>query len=239
MLDMQKYAHEKDAAAPAVASSRRRCLHLMSALGMAALAPPLAFAGAYEDFFRAVKMDDAATVKSLLARGLDPNIVEPERTDTGLILALREGAMKVFKVLIDAPDVNLEAKSSNGDNALMIAAYKGNIPAVEALLAKGVEVNRPGWSALHYAAASGNDAIVRILLDRSAVLDALSPNRTTPVMMAAREGRGMTVNLLMDAGADASLKNENGLNAIDFANRHNHKDIADGLTDRLKKAGKL
>jgi ankyrin repeat protein len=219
--------------------SRRRSLQRISALALAVVASPLSYAGAYDDFFHAVKIDDVAEVRSLLARGLDPNIVEPERGDNGLILALREGSSKVFETLLAARGIDVNLKSRNGDDALMIAAYKGNKPAVEALLRKGAEVNRPGWTPLHYAAAIGNEDIVRILIGKSAFLDARSPNNTTPLMMAARSGHIMTVKLLFDAGADATLKNEHGMNAIDFANKNNHKDIAEGLTYRLKKAGKL
>jgi ankyrin repeat protein len=58
-------------------------------------------------------------------------------------------------------------------------------------------------------------------------------------MMAARGGHILTVKLLLDEGADATLKNEVGMTAIDFAKKHEHHDIAEGLTYRLKKAGKL
>lgn len=221
-------------------SNQRRQSIATSVVVMAALClPNFALGGAYDDFFRAVKIDDSATVKSLLLRGLDPNIIEPERGDSGLILALRENAMNVFAILLNATNVDLELKAYNGDNALMMACYKGNKPAVVALLAKGAEVNRPGWTPLHYAAASGNNEIVQMLLDRSAYIDAESPNKTTPIMMAARGGHIMTVKLLLDEGADATLKNELGMTAIDFAEKNNHKDIAEGLTYRLKKAGKL
>ncbi len=217
-------------------SGRRRAL--LGAIAGCAWLPSLAWAGAYEDFFIAVKADDEATVKSLLARGLDPNIVEPERNDTGLILALREGSMKVFRLLLSADGVDIEAKARNGDNALMIASYKSNKPAVEALLEKGAEVNRPGWTALHYAAAAGSNEIVQLLLDKSAYIDAESPNKTTPIMMAARGGHIYTVKLLLDEGADATLKNALGMTAIDFARNHGYQDIVEGLTYRLKKAGK-
>jgi uncharacterized protein len=218
---------------------RRQCLAMLSAGAIVAILPLSAHAGAYDDFIRAVKVDDAAEVKSLLQRGLDPNLIEPERGDSGLILALRNNSMKVFTLLLNAHDVNLEAKSRNGDTALMVACYTGNKPAVDALLAKGAEVNKPGWTALHYAAAIGNNDIVQILLDKSAYIDAESPNKTTPIMMAARGGHIMTVKLLLDSGADATLKNDAGMTAIDFARAHNQKDIAEGLTYRLKKAGKL
>lgn len=197
-----------------------------------------ALAGAYDDFFRAVKVDNAGAIRTLLQRGLDPNLIEAGRGDTGLILALREDSMKVFNVLLNARDIDLEAKSRNGDTALMLAAYKKNQPAVEALLAKGAEVNRPGWTALHYAAAIGSNEIVQILLDNYAYIDAESPNKTTPIMMAARGGHIMTVKLLLDQGADATLKNELGMTAIDFAVQFGYQDIAEGLAWRLSRAGK-
>ncbi len=217
---------------------RRKMLGLLAAIPLAAAIPGIAIAGAYDDFFRAVKIDNAPVIKSLLARGLDPNLIEAERGDTGLILALRENSMKVFELLLNASGIDIEAKATNGDTALMIASYKGNKHAVQALIAKGAEVNRPGWTPLHYAAAIGNNEIVQILLDRSAYIDAESPNKTTPIMMAARGGHIYTVKLLLDEGADATLKNELGMTAIDFAEKHEFKDIAEGLTHRLKKAGK-
>jgi ankyrin repeat protein len=201
--------------------------------------PGIAWAGAYEDYFKAVKLDNANKVRSLLEQGFDPNTIEAERGDTGLLLALREDAMRVFNVLVDAPGIDLEAKARNGDNAMMIAAYKGNEAAVDALIARNAEVNRPGWTALHYAAAIGNNNIIKRLLEHSAYIDAESPNKTTPIMMASRAGHIYTVKLLLDEGADASLRNTLGMTAIDFAKKNNHSDIAEGLTHRLKKAGKL
>lgn len=218
---------------------RRQCVGTLAVAAVSSWMPSWSFAGAYDDFFRAVKIDDARTVNSLLERGFDPNAIEPDRGDTGMILALRENSIKVFEALLNAQGINLEARARNGDNALMIACYQGNRPAVETLLARGAEVNKPGWTPLHYAAAIGNNEIVQMLLDKAAYIDAESPNKTTPLMMAARGGHIMTVKLLHDEGADATVKNELGMSAIDFAEKYNHKDIAEGLAYRLKKAGKL
>ncbi len=197
--------------------------------------PAMAWAGSYDAFFKAVNIDDADTLVALLQRGLDPNIVEAVRGDTGLILALREDSMRAFEALLASPDILLEQKARNGDTALMMAAFKANIPAVKALLAKGAEVNRPGWTPLHYAAASGNNDIVQLLLDKYAYIDAESPNKTTPIMMAVRNGHILTVKLLMDAGADATLKNDQGMSAIDFAKKFEQQEIADGIAYRLNK----
>jgi ankyrin repeat protein len=219
--------------------SRRSALRLLIAGAACALLPTFALASAYEDYFRAVKADDVDKVRELLRRGFDPNTTEPERGDTGMILALRENSMKVFKLLLGTQGVNIETRIRNGDNALMIASYKGNLPAVRALLDKGAQVNRTGWTALHYAAAGGHNDVAQLLLDRSAYIDAESPNKTTPIMMAARGGHIYTVKLLLDEGADATLKNDAGMTAIDFARAGGYPDIVEGLTYRLKKAGKL
>lgn len=216
--------------------TRRRLLGWLAAT--LALPPVLAPAAAFDDFFKAVKFDDVDRVQSLLRRGMDPNTVEEERGESAAMVALREESMKVFRLLIDAPGFDPEVQARNGDTALMLAAYKGNMEAAAALLARGAQVNRPGWTALHYAAASGKNDMVHLLLERSAYIDAESPNRTTPIMMAARGGHIMTVKLLLDEGADAALRNEAGMDAIDFARAGDFRDIVEGLTYRLRKAGK-
>jgi ankyrin repeat protein len=217
---------------------RRRVLQALAAAGLALCLPELAFGGVYDDWFRAIKRNQDDEVRSLLKRGVDPNTVDEERGDTGLIIAVREESTNVFNLLLQARDMKLDARSRNGDTALMLAAYKGNMAAVRALLDKGAEANQTGWTALHYAAASGHNDIVQLLLDRSAYIDAESPNQTTPIMMAARGGHILTVKLLLDEGADATLKNGAGMTAIDFARAGGFNDIVEGLTYRLKKAGK-
>jgi ankyrin repeat protein len=191
-------------------------------------------ADSYREWFEAVRVDDVRRVQSLLARGFDANSVEPERFDTALILSVRLKSSKVFSALLQAQDVNLNARSLNGDTALMIAAYQPDIPRALALIGKGAEVNRVGWTALHYAAASGSIPIIQRLLDESAFIDAESPNKTTPLMMAARGGHSAVVKLLIDEGADPTLKNEAEMTAADFARAQGFKELAQLLDDKTK-----
>ena len=194
--------------------------------------------GSWNEWFRAVRHDDVNRCRSLIARGFDVNTLDGDRFDTGLIIAVRERSTKVFRLLLDTPGINVDARSRNGDTALMVAAFLSDAVAVQALLERGAEVNRPGWTPLHYAASSGGVLVIRLLLDHDAYIDAESPNKTTPLMMAARAGRREAVQYLLDEGADLSLKNDAGLNASDFARAQGHVDIAANLDARLQQAAR-
>lgn len=193
----------------------------------------------YSEWFAAIQIDDASHCKQLLQRGFDPNTVEPERFDTGLILAVRFKSWKVFSLLLNARGTAIDAQSRNGDTALMIAAFTGETAAVTSLIDKGAELNRPGWTALHYAASAGHLKIIRKLLENAAYIDAESPNKTTPLMLAARAGHENALLLLLEEGADVLLKNELGLDAIDFARSQGRNQIVKLLEHWQKKALRL
>ena len=176
----------------------------------------VAGAGSYDDFFEAIQRDNANGVRALLARGFDPNTVSP-KGEYGLFLALREPSFKVIDALLESPATQVDVRTARDESPLMLAALKGYMEVCRKLIARDADVNKPGWTPLHYAATSGHVDIMRLLLDNNAYIDAASPNGSTPLMMAAMYGTTDAVKALLDAGADPSLKNSLGLSAIDFA----------------------
>lgn len=181
-----------------------------------ALVSAAASAGSYEDFFSAIQRDDKGAVAVLLARGFDPNSRDP-KGQVGLFVALRDGSLAAAQALLESPALDVNLLNDKGESALMIAALKGQVDACESLLKRGARVDQPGWSALHYAATGPQPKTVSLLLARDAAVDAESPNRSTPLMMAARYGAEASVDLLLAKGADARRVNEAGLNAAAFA----------------------
>lgn len=186
----------------------------------------MAQAGSYEDFFVAIKRDNAGAIQELLGRGFDANVPDPSGTH-GLYLALKDGSLKAAEALVAWPKTNVEWRSPKDESPLMMASLKGHTELVRQLIARGADVNKPGWAPLHYAATGGHLEIMALLLEHHAFIDAQSPNKTTPLMMAAHYGSPQAVKLLLDAGADVSMRNELGLSAIDFAHRANRKDAAE------------
>jgi ankyrin repeat protein len=204
--------------------------YLVLALGFS-----FAHAGSYDDFFVAIKRDEGATITELLKRGFDPNTIDPSGRP-GLFIAVQDGSVKAAEALIAWPKTKVEWRSPKDESPLMIAALKGQTELVRRLIARDADVNKPGWAPLHYAATGGHLDIMQILLDEYAFIDAQSPNKTTPLMMAAKYGSTAAVKLLLEAGADPTMRNELGLSAVDFALQSQRKDAAELIAAAIRKA---
>jgi len=173
-------------------------------------------AGSYDDYFFALKNDQAEVVGRLLALGFDPNTRDAQG-EPGLQVAVRAQSAQAVRALLTRHDLDVNALNEAGESALMLAALQGAMATTQWLLDSGAQVNQPGWSALHYAAASPQSRLVELLLQRGAAIDALSPNGTTPLMMAAKYGSEQSVAVLLAHGADVRPRNQRALDAADFA----------------------
>lgn len=201
-----------------------KCIILATGL----LARP-SWSSSFDDFFAAIKRDDAAAIQNLARRGFDLN-TRNAAGEHPLYLALRDDAATVADFLVGQSKVNVNVVSEKGETPLMMAALKGRLAMARRLIERKAEVNKTGWTPLHYAATyagAESPTMVRLLLENHAYIDAESPNRTTPLMMAAHYGNPGVVKLLLEEGADPLLKNQKGLSAIDFAQGANRAEAAE------------
>lgn len=208
----------------------------LGVMGVLLAAFPAQAQGSFEQFFQAVKNDQVRTLEALKARGFDLN-TRSEANDPPLVMALRENALQAANYLLAQPEVQVDARNGQDENALMIAAIKGHLDQVKTLIQRKAQVNKPGWTPLHYAASSTSNrspAIVALLLEHHAYIDASSPNGSTPLMLAAMYGDARSVDILLEGGADPRITNQQGLNAIDFAQRVGREKVAEQIAAAIR-----
>ncbi len=173
-------------------------------------------AGAFDDFFKAIVFDQVPVVGNLIYRGMDPN-TPTEKGEPALVFAVRSGAPKTVAFLLKQPGIQIDATNMADETALMLAANANDLASANLLIEAGASVNRPNWTPLHYAASKGHTAMMRLLIENDAYIDAESPNGTTPLMMAAYYASPNAVKLLLEEGADPLLRNQGGQTALDMA----------------------
>ncbi|KAG0740430.1 hypothetical protein G6F57_004835 [Rhizopus arrhizus] len=80
------------------------------------------------------------------------------------------------------------------------------------------DVDAQGATPLHYATLANNDVCLKYLIDRGATVDAPGGDlKATPLHWACRQGRLAAVHRLIREGADPSLKDGQGFNALHLA----------------------
>jgi len=197
-------------------------------------APAMALAQAQQaptaDWWSAIDRDDVSTVQGMLLRYTDPNALN-ELGNPALTQAVREQSWNVFDALRASPDVHIDAPNARDETALMYLCILGQTERARALIAAGAQVNRLGWTPLHYAASKAQVETARMLIDRGAIVNAPGPDGTTPLMMAALSGKPEIVRLLLSKGADPAMINAAQETAADWARKRNHELLAAGLDD--------
>jgi len=173
-------------------------------------------AGAFDNFFKAIVFDQVPVIGNLIYRGMDPN-TPTEKGEPALVFAVRSGAPKSVAFLLKQPGIQVDAANTADETALMLAANANDLVSANLLIEAGASINRPNWTPLHYAASKGHTAMMRLLIDNDAYIDAESPNGTTPLMMAAYYASHMAVKLMLEEGADPNLQNQDGQTALDMA----------------------
>lgn len=156
-----------------------------------------ASAGMASDLLDAVKAEDLAGVRMAIAAGADVNERDPS-TLTPLHMAAARGSMEIAALLIAA--------------GAEVAAISG----------QGMSKAQP----LHLAAQFDHPAMVSVLLDHSAEIDAQTERGETALILAAKSGYADVANVLLEAGADPLLGEASyGDTALYIAAMHGYTDV--------------
>jgi ankyrin repeat protein len=166
---------------------------------------------------------DVRVLKLLLSAATDPG-GQNENGETALMMAVRSGRADNVRVLLGT-GIAVDAKDENGSTALMQAVANEEPEVTKLLLEKGADVNNKdedGTTALALAAGQGKPATMKILIDAGAAVDARDDDGSTPLMKVVDTENALT---LLKAGADLSIKNNQGQTALAIARHYEREEI--------------
>lgn len=144
-------------------------------------------------------------------------------------LAARQGWTDLVRAHIERDPLSVHQRGWIGDTALHWPAHNGLVEIVELLLDSGAdieadEVNWAGGKPLHWASEHEPET-VRVLLDRGADVNSRNIKEEsefqgfTPLMMNASQKNDCSevTEMLLQAGADPSVRDVNGRTALQIA----------------------
>ncbi len=145
--------------------------------------------------------------------------------------ACRSGNVERLKALHATNPDTLNSVNENGFSPLIIATYKNQIKVVEFLLKNNADVNfdSPEGTALIGACYKGNFEIVELLIQNKANVNVVGGNNISPLIFAVQSKNKKLVKLLVQNGADQTIKDSAGRTAKDYAMLLALKDIAELL----------
>jgi len=146
---------------------------------------------------------------------------------------LESGDIAQLRAWLDA-GLDPEYLADRIGTGLMIAAWRGDIPMMELLLARGADVNKAnalGERALMHAAWRGHADAVKWLQAKGARIDS-DPMQWSALHYAAFAGHGKVAILLLDLGANIDARSTNGSSALMMAVYEGHEQLVRQLLAR-------
>ena len=129
----------------------------------------------------------------------------------------------------DDPGAVLNARDSRGRTPLMLAILRDDLDETKSLLDRGANArlkDRRGWTAMHYAVSSReiSEQLVRALLEADPEQDLSVESRRyseTPLhILAGRPDNLEALKMLLEAGADVTVKNRRQRTPLHLAQAH-------------------
>jgi len=148
---------------------------------------------------QAVKANDVAQVRQLIAAGVDVNAAD-SGGDVPLIMAAYLGHAEITGLLLEADADVTAVDPGMKATALHAAAYAGRTEPAKLLIEYGVDVDAQGpyngYTALHDAIWQNNVDTARLIVEAGANLTLRNHEGQTPLEMARARGRKQIVAII-------------------------------------------
>ena len=108
------------------------------------------------------------TAEKLLEMGANPNAIN-ENGEPALIEAIRSRQVFFIELLLNHPEIQIEATDNEGKTAFIYAVCLGNMPVIRHFNEKGVNINvkdNNGWAALKHAVSCDSIEVIQFLVEQ-------------------------------------------------------------------------
>jgi ankyrin repeat protein len=179
-----------------------------------------------------------------LARGIKLRERKQRKDIENFIDAAMNGQVEAVQARIKK-GIDINAIGSNGETALMCAAYYGHISTIKVLIKAGAnldilseeDVTGVGKSALMVVASSyfatNRHEVIKVLVEGGANVNLQGQDGLTTLMWATMCGYTAAIEALIEVGADLNITDNNCNTAIMYAKARKF----DALVNLFKKAG--
>lgn len=190
------------------------------------------------DFFSAVHSGDIKSVKEYIEMGINVNL-QDERKRTPLMIAAYKNDIKMVKLLVDN-DANVNIQDEKLNSPFLYAGANGMLDIVKLTYKKADTrnvLNIFGGNALIPACEKGHLGTVKFLLENTDIdvnhINHLSFTALLEVTILGNDNLNYVeiVKLLLEHGADKTIKDKNGHDALYYAKARNLKNIEKLLTE--------
>lgn len=175
-------------------------------------------------------------VNELLAHGAVPDCLVVGSKDTALTLACRMDRESIARTLIKA-GANINHGNMYGNTSLHEAVREDFLGLAKRLIESDANVNiqnHKGSSPLHFLCYSSKEEtsdirashdILRALISNGANIDAKDKEGLTPFLVCCASGRDDLIDILVELGADTTIRDNHHRVAADIAKFYHHGDI--------------
>lgn len=171
----------------------------------------------------------SAAVDQKQPAGAGASATGVSRTNEAGFLAATE--LSVIRAFLDA-GVPIEAKTKDGDTALILACRRGDTETVRLLASRGANVNagnRTGSTPLVAAAMRGHLEIVKILIERGANVNQHTQNDDSALSLACWKNHTDVALLLISKGANVAKTDRFDDNPLLDSSKNNNLRVAEAL----------
>ncbi|XP_067840344.1 ankycorbin isoform X2 [Heptranchias perlo] len=174
-------------------------------------------------------------MKSLKAKFRKSDAHEWSKNDDRLLQAVEHGDTEKVAALLGKKGISPTKLDSEGKSAFHLAATKGQVDCLGAMLTHGVDLTIPdgsGHNALHLASKNSHQECVKKILQYKCPVECADINGKTALHHAATSGSISIIQLLYEHKCPINIKDAEGFTPLIQAAQSNHAEVCRYLIDQ-------